>query len=99
MTLRSVYEGEGFGTSPGQFLQILERWIYENRSSDLMAYIEQLQGQSASEQAEMLIDWMDENATEGQLNSCIQFLMDELEQNDNDYQDICPDDDYYESFD
>ncbi len=98
MTLRSVYEGEGFGTSPGQFLQILERWIYENRSSDLMAYIEQLQGQSASEQAELLVEWMDGNASKGQIDSCIQFLMDDIGQADGDHQDIYPDDDCYESF-
>ena len=78
---------------------MMQRWIYENRSSDLMTYFEELQGQSASDQAEMLIDWMDENATEGQIGSCIQFLLDELGQADDDHEDICRDDDHYDSFD
>lgn len=99
MTLRAVFDGEGFQSSPGQFLQMMQRWIYENRSSDLMTYFEELQGQSASDQAEMLIDWMDENATEGQIDSCIQFLMDEIGQPDDDHEDICRDDDYYDSID
>ena len=99
MTLHSVFTGEGFQASPGQFFQMMQRWIYENRSSDLMTYFEKLQGQSASDQAEMLIEWIDNNATEGQIESCIQFIMDEIGHSDRDNQDICEDDDYYDSID
>lgn len=99
MTIHSVFSGEGFQSSPGQFLQIMQRWIYQNGSSDLIQYFEEHEGYSVSDQAEKLIDWMDENATEGQLNSCIQFLMDEIGQPDDDHGDICREDDYYDSID
>jgi len=99
MSLRSVYVGEGFATSPEQFLSIIQQWIYQNRSSDLMAYFEELERHSASDQAEMLVEWMDENASKGQRDSCIQFIMDVIGQSDGDNQDICQDDEFYDSFD
>lgn len=93
MSLSSVFIGEGYASSPGQFLQIMQQWIYQNRSSDLMAFFEELEGHTASDQAEMLVEWMDENATKGQRDSCIQFLMDEVGKCQDDESDISPDDD------
>jgi hypothetical protein len=76
MTLRSIFEGEGFEKCPGQFIQIARMWIYHNRSRELMAFFESLEGQSASTQAEMLVEWIDNNTTTPQRDNCIQCIMD-----------------------
>lgn len=78
MTLRSVHIGEGFAKSPGQFLMIMRNWIYQSRSRELMALINQIEGRSVSEQAEMMVSWIDNNATIGQRDNCIQYLMDAI---------------------
>jgi len=79
MTLRSVYIGEGFATKfPGQFVRIMKMWVYQTRCRELMALINQLGGRSLSDQAELLVNWIDNNATIGQRDSCIQYLIDAI---------------------
>jgi len=78
MTLQSVFTGEGFGTQPAQFVDIVTNWVAQNRylGWELSEIVKDLSHYSFTEQAQILIEWIDTNATVPMRDNCIQFIMD-----------------------
>ena len=79
MTLLSIFDGEGFRKAPAQFVEIVTNWSCQNKDKRLITLIDQFHNYSINLQAEMLVEWIDTEATTHQRDSCIQFIMDAIE--------------------